>query len=292
MTADDVVERIRKLLRLAEDAGATEAEAASALERANALLIRHNLTTDSIAVSAGDKPVVTEDRIRTGWAGSWRGSLVGILARHNLCSPSISRQGRVDTVVLVGRPANMQATLAMFDWIAAQLERFTQQEWVAFDQVQRAAMAVHPAVPWCPECEDCTETYRERGHLYCLDCDGSMLPSRPLVRGFTWKTAFYRGALLRIQNRLYEQRQAQQQPATKTADDPAGAAVTALVLRTGQDNDDYIARHFGRLRDVKARRRGYHAGAYERGQERGDDVSLAPSPGLQPGRTSALPKQT
>ena len=33
MTAADIVERIRKLMRLAEDAGATEAEAASALER-------------------------------------------------------------------------------------------------------------------------------------------------------------------------------------------------------------------------------------------------------------------
>ena len=68
MIHDDIVERIRKLLRLAEDAGATEAQAASALERANALLIRHNLTMDAVAVSLGDKPAVTEDRARTGWA--------------------------------------------------------------------------------------------------------------------------------------------------------------------------------------------------------------------------------
>jgi hypothetical protein len=107
MTADDVVERIRKLLRLAEDAGATEAEAAAALERANALLIRHNLTMDAIAVASGEQPAVGEHQIRTGWAGSWRGSLLGILARHNLCSPIISRQGKVDTVVVVGRPANV-----------------------------------------------------------------------------------------------------------------------------------------------------------------------------------------
>jgi hypothetical protein len=118
-----------------------------------------------------------------------------------------------------------------------------------------------------------------------------MLPERPLVRGFAWKTAFSRGALLRIQNRLYEQRKAQQQPTAQTADVPAGATVTALVVRTGQENDDYIARHFGQLRDVKSRRRGYHAGAYGRGKERGDKVSLVLSPRLQPGRTSAWPKQ-
>jgi len=51
MPSENIVERIRKLLRLAENAGATEAEAASALERASALLLRHNLTMDQVAVT-------------------------------------------------------------------------------------------------------------------------------------------------------------------------------------------------------------------------------------------------
>ena len=67
MANDDAVERIRMLFRLAEDAAATEAEAAAALERANALLIHHNLTMDPIAASAGDNPTtVGEKQIRTG----------------------------------------------------------------------------------------------------------------------------------------------------------------------------------------------------------------------------------
>ena len=56
------------------------------------------------------------------------------------------------------------------------------------------------------ECEDWTDTYHEHGELHYEDCDNRMLPERPLIRGFTWKIAFYRGALLRIQNRLYERR--------------------------------------------------------------------------------------
>jgi hypothetical protein len=39
MPTEDVVERVRKLLRLAEDAGATQAKAKSAVERANALFV-------------------------------------------------------------------------------------------------------------------------------------------------------------------------------------------------------------------------------------------------------------
>jgi hypothetical protein len=286
MTTDDVVERIRKLLRLADNAGATEGEAAAALERANALLIRHNLTMDQVSVAVGEVPAIGEQAIRTGWAGSWRGSLLGVLARHNLCSPIVSRRRKADTIVVVGRPANVQATHAMYDWIAAQLERFALEEWTAFNRDQRAAPA---GVPWCPGCEHWTATYRERGVLWCAECDARVLPDRPLIHGFTWKTAFYRGALLRIAQRLAAQRKAQQQPSPAGVDAdaaPVSGRVTALVLRTEQENAAYIQRRFGQVRSGRSRRAYYHAGAYARGQERGDDVSLAPAPRLRSGSSS------
>jgi len=284
MPSEHVVERIRKLLRLAEDAGATEAEAASALERASALLLRHNLTMDQVAVTGGDAPPVTEQPIRTGWAGSWRGTLLGVLARHNLCSPLVSRQGKVDTVVVVGRPANVQATHALYDWIAAQLERFGLEEWSTFNQEQRAAVAGSAGIPWCVECEAWTATYRARGQRWCEQCDKPVLLERPLIHGFTWKTAFYRGALLRIATRLSAQRRAQQQPSPAHAAASATAGrVTALVLRTDQENVAYIRQHYGEPRQRRARRVGYHAAAYQRGHERGADVSLTASRALRGG---------
>jgi Protein of unknown function (DUF2786) len=198
VTTNDSVERIRKLMRLAEGAGVTEAEAASALERANALLIRHNLTLDRITASTSSAraQAVTEHRIRTGWSGNWRATLTYVLAKHNLCEPFSSLVGRVESVVVVGRPANVQAMHATFDWIAAQLERFAQAEWLAFDAAQRRGIAEFPETPWCRECEDWPledETYRADGVLYCAECDTAMLAERPVVRAFAWKTAFYRG---------------------------------------------------------------------------------------------------
>jgi len=282
MPSDNVVERIRKLLRLAEDAGATEAEAASALERASALLLRHNLTMDQVTVTSADTPSVTKQPIRTGWAGSWRGTLLAILARHNLCSPLVSRQGKVDTVIVVGRPANVQATHALYDWIAAQLERFGLEEWSAFNQEQRAAVAGSPDIPWCPQCEQWTVTYRVRGQRWCEQCDKCALPERPLIHGVTWKTAFYRGALLRIATRLSAQRKAQQQPPpADAAASSAAGRVTALVLRTDQENAAYIRQRYGEPRQRRARRLGYHAAAYQRGHERGADVSLTASKALR-----------
>ena len=270
MTTDDILERIRKLLRLAHDAGATEAEAAAALERANALLISHNLSMEQIAGSTGEQPTVGEQHISTGWAGSWRGSLLGILARHNLCSPFISRDGKKDTIVVVGRPANVDVTRAMYDWIAEQLEYIAAEEWLIVSRVQREVASDRP---WCPECEDWTVTYAERGKLHCAKCDTRMLPSRPIVHGFSWKTAFYRGAVLRISNRLYEQRKAAQ----------SDAPLTALMLRTEQENADWIRQHHGELRKAKNQRRRYLAGAYERGEQRGNDVSLTPRSRLKGG---------
>ena len=105
---------------------------------------------------------------------------------------------------------NVEVTHAMYDWIAEQLEHLAQQEWLAFNANQREAVSSHPSVPWCPNCEDWTATYAHRGRMVCEECDQRMLAERPLIHGFTWKTAFYRGALGRIANRLHEQRQAQQ----------------------------------------------------------------------------------
>ena len=158
--------------------------------------MRAEILANAIAVSTGEQPAVGERHIPTGWAGSWRGSLLGILARHNLCSPFISRDGKQDTVVVVGRPANVDVTHAMYTWIAEQLEHIAMEEWLV---VNRAQCEVASDRPWCPECEDWTVTYRKLGRLHCAECDTRVLPTRPLMQGFSWKTAFYRGAVLRSQ---------------------------------------------------------------------------------------------
>jgi hypothetical protein len=129
--------------------------------------------------------------------------------------------------------------------------------------------------------------------LHCLDCDSRTLPEQPLIHGFTWKTAFYRGALLRIAGRLHEQRTAQQQSASAAgAGAGTDASVTALVLRTDEENAEYVRRRFGELRQGRARRAGFDEAAYRRGHERGVDVSLAPDHALRSKVASALPGTT
>jgi hypothetical protein len=68
-----------------------------------------------------------------------------------------------------------------------------------------------------------------------------------------------------------------------------GDPVRALVLRTDQENADYIRAKFGALRKGRPRRAGYCTDAFERGNERGADVSLVPMSRLRPRDTAALP---
>jgi len=120
---DNVVSLIRKLFALANDKGATEAEATRALEKANELLVRHNLSADSVGP---DKPreSVGEQPVTLGKQWGWRHSLMVVLAKHNLCSAL--RQS--DNVIVIGRPTNIAVSREMFDWIAPQLERMAAAE--------------------------------------------------------------------------------------------------------------------------------------------------------------------
>jgi hypothetical protein len=64
---------------------------------------------------------------------------------------------------------------------------------------------------------------------------------RSRIHGFTWKAIFSRGALLRISNRLHEQRTAEQ-GGRSTA---ASGGLRALALHAGQKATASIRRHAG-----------------------------------------------
>jgi hypothetical protein len=117
-----------------------------------------------------------------------------------LCDSHAARCAQLAPIlVVVGRPDNVRVTHAMYDGIVAQLERFALEEWTAFNREQRAAVGAAAGVPWCQACEAWTATYHEHGRLWCDRCDARVLPERPLIQGFSWKTGFYRGVILRTQ---------------------------------------------------------------------------------------------
>ena len=122
MVENNILERLRHLFAMAEHETSNEHEAAVALEKAQKLLLEHNLTRAS---------VVTPETARANGIGKvevveangypWRKDLLNVIAKNNLCSVIVSDYAK--TIHLFGNQDNVRSVLEMYYWIAEQLIR-------------------------------------------------------------------------------------------------------------------------------------------------------------------------
>lgn len=126
---ESVVEKIKKLLSLAEHEGSNENEASIALEKAQKILLEYNLTRADIKINDDYKTpagIGKIDGIET--AGyTWKKSLLNTIALNMLChvvvTPSENKWH------LFGTYDNVKSTLEVYHWVAAQLESAALNQW-------------------------------------------------------------------------------------------------------------------------------------------------------------------
>ncbi len=131
MPASSVEEKIRALLRLANDSGASEHEASLAMERAHALLLKHNLDIATIELGEdSEAEQVVDEAFGKNYSQKWRRVLAGAIAKHNYCHTFryTSRDGVV-VFRIVGRPHNVVATREMAIWLMGQVADMTVERW-------------------------------------------------------------------------------------------------------------------------------------------------------------------
>ncbi len=123
MQDDKVIHTIRHLFAMAEHETSNEHEAAIALEKAQALLLKHNLDRASIGgvdtgptVPSMGKITVTEEH---GYP--WRKRLINVIAVNNLCKV-IANTGH-HAVDVFGTRDNVRSVLEMYNWLAEQIIR-------------------------------------------------------------------------------------------------------------------------------------------------------------------------
>lgn len=126
---DSIIEKVQALLLKVPERGATEAEAATALEMAHRLLVKHNLSMAEVetitdgagqvveerecAVAAGGKP-------RRG-SGGWQGILATVIGNHFFVRVlGVPGSG---ILVFVGRPDNVATVRELNFWIVRQVSR-------------------------------------------------------------------------------------------------------------------------------------------------------------------------
>lgn len=109
-----IIQRLQKLLALAEDKGATEAEAETAMRLAHELLAKHNLTLSDIAGAETIK--VVEDKVDDRRPADWKHTVWNATARLYFCEyvyKNIRRSIRMDRRYIIGRPDNVETTKQM-----------------------------------------------------------------------------------------------------------------------------------------------------------------------------------
>lgn len=126
---NNVMEKIRHLFAMAEHANSNENEAAIALEKAQELLLRHNLTRGDINNNDNNNTPVGIGKIdgseTSGY--NWKSILLNTIAKNNLCR--VIGTSRLKQWHLFGTYENVKAVLQMYHYIVPELEHIALIEW-------------------------------------------------------------------------------------------------------------------------------------------------------------------
>jgi hypothetical protein len=118
MADETIIEKIQKLLALSTSSN--ENEAASALAKAQKLLLLHNISMEEVEALKKPDRVYVKDSVLIS-RGRWRVRLLSAIAQYNFCRMVYFPNRSNTLAVLVGEKINIEAVKLMYDLIAEQL---------------------------------------------------------------------------------------------------------------------------------------------------------------------------
>jgi hypothetical protein len=253
------IDRVRKLLRLAEGAG-TEAEAASAAAQAADLMAQHALSEAEIRLE--DTSKAAEPIIESGVDGdkarrkrvAWQSTIAEAVAKSYGCKMF----WRGKAIQIYGRESSVQATSYTCAYLYREVDRLCEQGW------EREGSRESPGVVW----SDREYKYVERD---------------PRGAAKAWRNAFRNGAANTIAVRLRESiaerrdaaRVAAREATVKHAESaPVSAGAMVLVERDQAEVDASYERVSSKFRTASAIGQTSSRGGYESGRAAGGSISL------------------
>ncbi len=131
-----LIEKVRKLLALSADAEnqGSLAEAANAAQKAQDLLMKHNLSMEEVNK---DPNQITIDQtmveiVKQGWNhrhGKWLYSLYNAAAKANLCETFISTQKGFERVYIVGEEHNREIAQYLAEQLTIRIYKMESYSW-------------------------------------------------------------------------------------------------------------------------------------------------------------------
>lgn len=111
-----LIEKIRNLMALAEDSGATQAEAEAAMGKAHELLAQHNLSVTDL--NDTDEEVGEDTHDNKPWNQQWEKQIWLSIAHLNFCDMyTLNRGTRPHSYVVIGRESNRIATQHVAEFV-------------------------------------------------------------------------------------------------------------------------------------------------------------------------------
>lgn len=135
MTLEEAMDKVEKLLRLAESDNPNEAAAAAA--QAQKILDRYEITKAMLEERGEEEPddeevaVFRESPLHSATKfnlDKWRTRLAGIIAEHNMCDVILSTGLTQKHIVVVGRPSDVEKVRYIFDWMFSETERLCKRD--------------------------------------------------------------------------------------------------------------------------------------------------------------------
>lgn len=116
---DKIIERIKKMLALANDLAATEGERDNALRMAYNTMAKHNIDMATIDESSKEKQEARIDFPKVSWSWTWAKQVNHIVADLFFCKYYYFERinGTQITHHFVGRESNAMTAAVMADWI-------------------------------------------------------------------------------------------------------------------------------------------------------------------------------
>lgn len=129
MTKDEAIEKVQKLLALAQSDNAHEA--ASAMKQAQKLLLQHGIEREMLDEHEKEEPIAdggTVHRTSPFNMDTWCIRLADVLARANQSRALIFATSVEKRIELYGRPSDVQTVRYLYDFYSAQIHRLCDRD--------------------------------------------------------------------------------------------------------------------------------------------------------------------
>lgn len=126
-----MVEKIRRLLKLAESPNIHEATAAA--QKAQELLVKYNIDQAEVEAASGEKsPYGTKEEYPQGPGAyfTWKAHLAHQVARSTFCKAvRTTHKGAVPYVTFIGKQHNIEASVYLWTYLMREIERLALEAW-------------------------------------------------------------------------------------------------------------------------------------------------------------------